>query len=104
MNFGLRQNDLNEIIRTLKQFSNIEQAIIFGSRAKGNYKRGSDVDIAIKGKEINHETVSSISFQLNEESDTPYYFDIVHYENISENALIDHIGRVGKCIYSRKII
>ena len=50
MNFGLRPQDLTEIIEMIRQFPDIEEAVIFGSRAKGNYKKGSDVDIAIKGK------------------------------------------------------
>lgn len=101
MEFGLRQQDLDEIVRILQRFSVVEEAIIFGSRAKGNYKKGSDIDIAIKGQDIDHQIVSSLSFLLNEESATPYYFDIVHFEKVTEKELIDHINRVGICIYSR---
>jgi len=84
MDFGLRQQDLDEIIRILQRFSVIEEAIIFGSRAKGNFKKGSDIDLAVRGKGIDHEVVASLSFLLNEESATPYFFDIVHFEEISE--------------------
>ena len=101
MNFGLRQQDLDEIIRTLEKFPLVEEAIIFGSRAKGTFKKGSDIDIAIKGKGIDHELVASLSFLLNEESAMPYFFDIVHFEEISEKELIAHINRVGQCLFSR---
>ena len=101
MDFGLRQQDLTEIIRILQRFPAVEEAVIFGSRAKGNFKKGSDIDIAVKGKAIGYEAVASLSFLLNEESATPYFFDIVHFEEISEKALIEHINRVGQCIYSR---
>lgn len=101
MDFGLRQQDLNEIIRILQKIPVVEEAIIFGSRAKGNFKKGSDIDIAVKGKEIGHEAVASLSFLLNEESVMPYFFDIVHFEEISEKALLEHINRVGQCIYLR---
>lgn len=101
MDFGLQQQDLTEIIRILQRFSVVEKAIIFGSRAKGNFKKGSDVDIAVTGKGIDHEVVASLSFLLNEESATPYFFDIVHFEEISEKELLAHINRVGRCIYSR---
>lgn len=100
MDFGLQQEDMDEIIHTLQQFPVIEEAFLFGSRAKGNFKKGSDVDLAVKGKGINHEVVASLSFLLNEESGTPYYFDIVHFDTITENELREHINRVGKCIYS----
>ncbi len=52
MDFGLTPSDLAEIIRTIQRNSAVVEAIMFGSRAKGNYKKGSDIDIAIKGKEI----------------------------------------------------
>lgn len=98
MDFGLRQQDLAEIIQMVQQFSVVEEAIIFGSRAKGNYKKGSDIDIAVKGKGVTHEVVASLSFLLNDESATPYFFDIVHFEEISEKELVEHINRVGQCI------
>ena len=101
MDFGLRQQDLDEIIHILQRFPVIEEAIIFGSRAKGNFKKGSDIDLAVRGKGIDHEVVASLSFLLNEESATPYFFDIVHFEEISEKELLEHINRVGQCIYSR---
>lgn len=104
MVFGLRQQDLDEIVRILQTFQVVEEAVIFGSRAKGNFKDGSDIDIAVKGKAIDQRVVASLSFRLNEESLMPYFFDIVHFEEISEKALREHISRVGQCIYSREII
>ena len=52
MNHGLSKRDLDEISEILKSFPEIEEAVLFGSRAKGNYKPGSDIDIAIKGSAI----------------------------------------------------
>jgi len=101
MDTGLRPQDLKEIIEILKAGSAVDEAILFGSRAKGNYKQGSDVDIAIKGTEIDHQLVAMLNFQLNEDSAMPYFFDIVHYEGIMETALKEHIDRVGLCIYAR---
>lgn len=99
MSYGLSQRDLDEIVRALKRFPQIEKAVLFGSRAKGNFKRGSDVDIAIMGSSIDYSCVSELSYILNEESLLPYYFDIVHFESITEKPLIDHILRVGKTLY-----
>jgi predicted nucleotidyltransferase len=100
MDFGLKTRDLEEIIAVLKRCPEITQAIIFGSRAKGNYKPGSDVDIAIKGADISSASVAALAMILNEDSDMPYYFDLVHYEEIAEKALADHIDRVGQVFYS----
>jgi predicted nucleotidyltransferase len=100
MDFGLRQQDLKEIVAILQKFSAVEEAIIFGSRAKGTYRKGSDIDIAVKGREIDQGVIAALSDQLNEESATPYFFDVVHFEEISEQELIEHINRVGQSIYS----
>ena len=99
MTYGLSHRDLAAILNTLRTFPEIEEAILFGSRAKGNYKPGSDVDIAVKGKGIESSCVADLSYALNEESTLPYFFDIVHFEHISERELVDHINRVGILLY-----
>jgi uncharacterized protein len=102
MRYGLRQGDIDEILHVLGQFPQIEEAMVFGSRAKGNFKPGSDVDIAIKGQAIDRSCVAGLSFFLNEETSLPYFFDIVHYEEITEEELARHIDRVGKVLYKQK--
>lgn len=101
MSNGLSHRDLVVILEALSNFPEIEEAILFGSRAKGNYKPGSDVDIAIKGEQIEHSCVAGLSYVLNEESNLPYFFDIVHFEQLSERELLDHIERVGVRLYKR---
>lgn len=54
--FGLWESDLLAIRRVLEKYPEVRQALIFGSRAKGNYKPGSDVDIALKGDRITHQS------------------------------------------------
>ncbi len=96
--FGLRESDLKNITQYLKEFDNISEAILFGSRAKGNYKHGSDVDIALKG-DIDFRTITRLSYLLNQESLMPYKFDIINYFYTCNKDLKDHINRVGMCIY-----
>lgn len=93
--FGLLLSDMESIISILKLQPKVEKAIVFGSRAKGNFKDSSDVDIALKGKQLDFETISKISYQLNEETLMPYKFDILNYHSIKEPSLIDHINRLG---------
>jgi len=69
--------------------------IIFGPRAKGNFKKGSDIDLAIKGKNISFELVAGLKTIFNQKMLIPYHVDLVHYESISNNDLINHIDRVG---------
>ncbi len=95
MNCGLKKQDVEYILSALRSFSVIEQATIFGSRAMGNYKPGSDVDIAVKGKNITDTTVSRLSSLLNEELPLPYFFDVVHYESIENKELKRHIDAFG---------
>ena len=98
--FGLKENDISAIVVILKQHREVEEALIFGSRAKGSYNNGSDVDIALKGR-ISFETVSRISYLLNEETMMPYRFDVLNYYTIQNPQLVEHIDRVGTTFYQR---
>lgn len=93
--FGLSEKDIDMVLEAVQKFPEIEDVIIFGSRALGNYKKGSDVDMAIKGTSITIHTVLGLSDLLNEVYPLPYYFDIVHYETISNSNLIKHIKAHG---------
>lgn len=92
--FGLKESDLINISSLLMDFPDIEEAYIFGSRAMGNYTKGSDIDIALRG-DVNFEMISRINFLLNEETNMPYHFDVLNINELQNNDLIDHIERVG---------
>jgi uncharacterized protein len=98
--FGLNENDISTIVSILKQHNEVDEALIFGSRAKGNYNNGSDVDIALKGQ-ISFETISRISYLLNEETIMPYKFDVLNYHTLQNMQLADHIDKVGIMFYQR---
>jgi len=98
---GLQTEDIQAMVEAARALPAVHQLILFGSRAKGNYKRGSDVDLAIKGKAIQYETVVQLAGFLNEESLMPYFFDVVDYHSISEPKLIEHIDRVGVVLFDR---
>lgn len=98
-NFGLSGDDLDLIKTILSEFPEVESAYLFGSRAKGNYQRGSDVDIALKGKNLDRDILLTISHILNEITTMPYQFDLLQHDTINNADLIEHIDRVGKCIY-----
>ena len=98
--FGLKDEDLSYIINILSKDPSVESVIIFGSRAIGNYKKASDIDIAIKSASS---TVSRFITRskdvLENESALPYFFDIIHYETIDNPDLIKHIDDYGVEIY-----
>lgn len=93
--FGLLDKDLDYINQAIKSFTEIEKAKVFGSRAIGNYKKGSDVDIAIYGENVTEKTIAQLSDLLNEIYPIPYFFDVIHYENITNQKLIEHIDQIG---------
>lgn len=101
MKFGLIDRDLEYIVLMISKFPEITKAVIFGSRAKGNFKPGSDIDIAIYGEKINFDTISNLHYQLEEESPMPYMFDIVDYTHSKNLEIKEHIERVGISIFTR---
>lgn len=103
MNFGLRESDLEYIVNVISRFDEIEKASIFGSRAKGNYKPGSDIDIAIYGENISFDILSKLNSILEEKSPMPYFFDIVDYSHLKHRELKEHIDRVGKVIFCKTV-
>jgi predicted nucleotidyltransferase len=100
--FGLQQADLLQIEAIFNRYAELEKVIIFGSRALGNYKAGSDADLALFGSLLTEKIVSSIHFELNENSLMPYFFDVINYHSIRTESLKDHINQQGKLIYERK--
>ncbi|MCB9480532.1 MAG: nucleotidyltransferase domain-containing protein [Desulfobacteraceae bacterium] len=92
---GLKNSELEIIIKILKD-NNVSECILFGSRAKGTHKNGSDVDLAVSSSE------NKISYILNEETKLPYFFDVINLNSIKNKDLINHIKRVGKIIIGSK--
>ncbi|MCD4698047.1 MAG: nucleotidyltransferase domain-containing protein [Bacteroidales bacterium] len=99
--YGLSGSDINNIISVLKNNRKINEIILFGSRAKGNFSGGSDIDIALKGDNLKLNDVIDASIEI-DNLFLPYKFDLIIFNRIKEPALIDHINRVGKVIYERK--
>ncbi len=99
--YGLLKMDIERIISIFKSNSKIDNVILFGSRAIGNYKPGSDIDIALKGADIKLNDILNVVAELDKLL-TPYKFDVVIYNRITENALTDHIDRVGISLFNRR--
>ncbi|GHU40747.1 hypothetical protein FACS1894111_01890 [Clostridia bacterium] len=95
--FGLRKEVTEQIIAVLSRYPQIERGVIFGSRAKGNYKQYSDIDLCLFG-EIDVWKAEEVRMDL-EELDVIYTFDVLAFETISNEALREHIETVGIEIY-----
>lgn len=102
LSFGLEQENIDKIHEVLETFPNIEKVIIYGSRAKGNYKKGSDIDLTLMGSELTTEEQLNLMWQLDELL-LPYTFDLSLFKSIDNEALIGHINRIGKTFYERSV-
>jgi predicted nucleotidyltransferase len=94
---GIEDSDSFRILDLFKSLSQESKIILFGSRAKGNYREGSDIDICVKQSNLNIEDLFFLSEKY-ESFNLPWKIDIVIYEKIQEPALKDHIDRVGKLL------
>ena len=99
--FGLTPADLKKMLSVFEQYETIEEVVLYGSRAKGNYRPGSDIDLTLKGAELNLKTLNRISNELDDLL-LPYCFDLSIFTQIENEDLIDHIHRVGVMIYQAK--
>lgn len=101
MKFGLRDSDLTYMHGLFQQHVDIEQVWLYGSRAKGIHKPGSDVDLALVGSDVLRTTVSEVHFVLEEESPIPFFFDVLHWNALSNEKLKHEIQRTAQLLYQR---
>ncbi len=98
--FGLTQRDMDTLQAIFRRYVDIETIVIFGSRAKGHYKPGSDVDLAIMNTGLDPVTVRKDNSDC-EESSLPYRVDLVDYHRIVHAQLKEHIDRIGLPFYRK---
>lgn len=100
MKFGLKESDIEKVLAIFRIFPEIEKAILYGSRAKGNFKPSSDIDLTLAGENLNLTILNQLENQLDDLL-LPYTFDISIFQQISNPDLIEHIQRVGKNFYTK---
>ena len=100
MEFGLSETTFATIRQILGQHPQIEKAVIYGSRAKGNYKNGSDIDLTLMGTALDNKVLSEVAWAL-DESSIPYTVDLSWFAKIENPALREHIERVGLVFYCK---
>jgi predicted nucleotidyltransferase len=100
MCFGLNTKILGQLNMIFSRFVEIDEVILYGSRAKGNYRNSSDIDITIKGQSLSLEIINKISTRIDDLL-LPYTIDLSIYHHLRNKELIEHINRIGKVIYSK---
>lgn len=100
MKFGLKDYQIEKMQMVFASFPQVEKVILYGSRAKGNYKPASDIDLTLVGADIDLTMQFRIETQLDDLM-LPYTIDLSILSQISNPDLVDHINRVGQVFYER---
>lgn len=99
--YGLKETHINKITSLFANYPDIYKAILYGSRAKGNYREGSDIDISLVGDKLDLNKLLRIETELDDLL-LPYNIDISIFDKIENQELIQHIKRVGIILYEKK--
>ena len=97
LQFGLKNSTIAKIIAVFAKYSQIYKVLLYGSRAKGNYRKGSDIDLTIIG-DLKYADLAKIENEI-DDLFLPYTFDISIFRDIDNQDLIEHINRVGIIFY-----
>ena len=105
MQYGLSAQTLKKKIRdVLVRYPQVEEAVLYGSRARGDYKNGSDIDLMLHGEDaLTHTILSRIANDLDDQL-LPYTIDLSIFENIRNPEMVEQIERVGVVFYKRSHI
>ena len=98
MKFGLSDTVIKELQDVFRRHANIKKVIIFGSRSKGNYRAGSDIDLAVIGNDIDYNQLLSIHCEI-DDLELLYSADLLDYQKKKGTPIGDHIDRVGQVFY-----
>lgn len=101
---GLSEKELSALREVFAKFDAIEEVVLFGSRARGTHQKASDVDLAIKGKNIDLAMLAKVTYTLEEETNLPYFFDVVVYDKIKDDALKRAIDEGGATMYVKGLL
>ncbi|WP_215222650.1 nucleotidyltransferase family protein [Echinicola shivajiensis] len=100
MKFGLLTEEIESINKIFSEFPAISKVILYGSRAKGNYRPASDIDLTIEGEGFDLSDLFDLENRLDDIL-LPYKIDLSIKKHIDNQELLDHINRVGEIFYIR---
>jgi predicted nucleotidyltransferase len=100
---GLSEQTVKKLQSVFAGFPQVEKAVLYGSRANGNFKPGSDIDLTLMGDKIDDRLSSRIYWALDDLL-LPYQIDLSLFSKLRHPELIDHIRRVGVSLYERAAI
>jgi len=98
--YGLKETTIEKICAVFAAFPVVDKAVLYGSRAKGNFKNGSDIDLTLCGQDLTLKTLYKIENELDDLL-LPYTIDLSIFAQISNADLVAHIQRVGVAFYEK---
>lgn len=99
--YGLKEKHISKIKSIFANYAAIDKAILYGSRAKGNYRKNSDIDISLMGDNFNFNKLLRIETELDDLL-LPYNIDVSMFDKIQNVDLIEHIKKVGVIFYEKE--
>lgn len=102
MKYGLDDKYFNALISVFPRHPEVESVIHYGSRAKGNYKPFSDIDITLKGKTLTRQLLGRIFTEIDDLL-LPYFLDISIYNKLTDKWFIEAIDKTGVEIYRKNL-
>ena len=100
-NTGLSQEVIDKLKNVFSLFPQINRITLFGSRAKGNYRQGSDIDLVMECNQLQFDDIMNIEQKLDDLL-LPYTIDLLEINNIESEELLSHIKRIGITLYESK--
>ncbi|HRY31377.1 MAG TPA: nucleotidyltransferase domain-containing protein [Bacteroidales bacterium] len=100
--YGLRERDMVFLQSLFISMPEIDSVILYGSRARGDFEPGSDLDLAVTGEKVTLSTLSAIRRALEEDSPIPFFFDLLHLDSLNNPKLAGRIREEGKVIYQKR--
>ena len=101
MRFGLPESAIAKICAVFAAHPEIEQAVLYGSRAKGNFKPGTDIDLTLFGSDLSHELLLDLLVELDDLL-LPWMIDLSLFASLNHPALQEHITGAGVLFYQRQ--
>jgi predicted nucleotidyltransferase len=95
LKFGLKQNEIEALKKIFSKYTHVKNVFIYGSRAMGNFRVGSDIDLVIKDPKLSTTELLKIETEIDDLL-LPYKVDLSLYEHITNSNLIEHINRLGQ--------
>lgn len=99
MRFGLKEETVHAVCAVFSAHPEVQKAILYGSRAKGTHRNGSDIDITLLGgSDLTLDVLRGIMSEIDDLL-LPYTFDLSIFQDISDTEVLEHIRRVGAVFY-----